>query len=488
MIMFSKFVGSFKSKLGNSNSSLPSPSNSNKQRSGSRRKISFDHHTNRQREPENTTSCGTPGDRNTYCRPHFLQLTKEEEAASLNHSTRPIIVPKDVNQIPLGAGYAECINGGKSPRNEDEAAVGSFVLSDHSNGLTDGKRSFEKLQVKYFAIFDGHAGTGASLMAADQLINHLQEKLVEIQEDIFKLLRQETVDSSRNIASSVITIDSLIRGALEAAFLSFDEQIARERLSINISGGCAAIVALVLLNKLYVAHAGDCRAVIFFGNETIEIATEFTPETDAERIQNLAYINPGLTHSFFSDNYFLSPLREKDIGTRVLYRAPQRAGWHCKEVTDEDVYKLPIVSGRGKWARLMGVIGVTRGFGDHGLVVPNTDIHVKPFMTAVPEVRVFNLADRDIKEDDVMVMGCDGLWDMLSNEQVGLAVKASLAVSPGENSLDRYTRVAHQLVLMARGEKTGRGWKMKNGQEASFDDISAFVIPLHRCLDTSFKK
>lgn len=36
----------------------------------------------------------------------------------------------------------------------------------------------------------------------------------------------------------------------------------------------------------------------------------------------------------------------------------------------------------------MGVIGVTRGFGDHGLVVPNTDIHVKPFLTAVPEVSI----------------------------------------------------------------------------------------------------
>ncbi|BFZ09135.1 hypothetical protein BsWGS_12174 [Bradybaena similaris] len=486
--MFSKFVGSFKNKLGSSNSNNPASVSENKQRSGIRRRISFDNH-NGARRRESSTGCGTPGgDRSVYCRPHFLQLTREEEDVLLNHSTRPVIVPKDVSQVPLGAGYAECINGGKSPKNEDEAAVASFILPYQSNGFTDGKRSMEKLHVKYFAIFDGHAGTGASLMAADQLINHLQEKLMQVQENLFKLLSQVSVDRPKKDGPSVVTADCLVRGALEAAFLSFDEQIARERLSINISGGCAAIVALVFLNKLYVAHAGDCRAVIFYGDETVEIATEFTPETDADRIQNVAYINPGLTHSFFSDNYFLKPLREKDIGTRVLYRGPQRAGWHCKEVTDEDVYKPPLVSGRGKWARLMGVIGVTRGFGDHGLVVPNTDIHVKPFLTAIPEVRVFNLADREIKEDDVMVMGCDGLWDMLSNEQVGLAVKESFAMSLEQNSLDRYTEVARHLVLMARGDNTGRGWKMKNGKEASFDDISAFVIPLYRCLDTAFKK
>lgn len=104
VIMFSKFVGSFKNKLGSSNSNTPAPLLENKQRSGIRRKISFD---NGARRPESSTGCGTPGDRSVYCRPHFLQLTREEEDVLLNHSTRPVIVPKDVSQIPLGAGYAE---------------------------------------------------------------------------------------------------------------------------------------------------------------------------------------------------------------------------------------------------------------------------------------------------------------------------------------------------------------------------------------------
>ena len=38
-----------------------------------------------------------------------------------------------------------------------------------------------------------------------------------------------------------------------------DEHIAREKNMFNITGGCAAIVVLVMMDRVYVAHAGDCR-------------------------------------------------------------------------------------------------------------------------------------------------------------------------------------------------------------------------------------
>jgi hypothetical protein len=46
---------------------------------------------------------------------------------------------------------------------------------------------------------------------------------------------------------------------------------------------------------------------------------------------------------------------------------------------------------------------------------------------------------------------------------------------------------AHDLVHLARGNNTGRGWKMKDGRDASFDDISVFVIPLHRCISSALR-
>ena len=45
-------------------------------------------------------------------------------------------------------------------------------------------------------------------------------------------------------------------------------------------------------------------------------------------------------------------------------------------------------------ARLLGTIGVARGFGDHDLRVYESEVFVKPFMTCAPEVRfdMFNYA------------------------------------------------------------------------------------------------
>lgn len=60
-------------------------------------------------------------DKFVYSRPHFLQLlTPDELKASADHNVRPIIVPRDISVLPLNSGYAECINSGKSEKNEDQ--------------------------------------------------------------------------------------------------------------------------------------------------------------------------------------------------------------------------------------------------------------------------------------------------------------------------------------------------------------------------------
>lgn len=43
-----------------------------------------------------------------------------------------------------------------------------------------------------------------------------------------------------------------------------DQQIIDEKQNYTISGGCAVIVALFLLGKLYIANAGDCRLVYIY--------------------------------------------------------------------------------------------------------------------------------------------------------------------------------------------------------------------------------
>lgn len=43
----------------------------------------------------------------------------------------------------------------------------------------------------------------------------------------------------------------------------------------------------------------------------------------------------------------------------------------------------------------------------------------------------------------------------------------------------RFSELAKCLVCRARGKKIGHQWMLDDSHEASYDDISVFVIPLH---------
>ena len=109
---------------------------------------------------------------------------------------------------------------------------------------------------------------------------------------------------------------------------------------------------------------------------------------------------------------------------------------------------------------------------------------------------------------DVLVMATDGLWDVVTNQVKQTTYFPVFLVSTNqqevgrelrlarEDDIDRWanlevsnknrfpfsdigpTRVAKRLVELARGERRDGYWEKTDGQLASGDDISAFVIPL----------
>lgn len=73
-----------------------------------------------------------------------------------------------------------------------------------------------------------------------------------------------------------------------------DQLIAEDRNKYQAAGGCTALVALFLMGKLYVANAGDSRAVICHNTNFKPISVDFTPENERDRIRNLAEEQPAL--------------------------------------------------------------------------------------------------------------------------------------------------------------------------------------------------
>ncbi|XP_064138485.1 protein phosphatase 1J isoform X4 [Loxodonta africana] len=273
-----------------------------------------------------------------------------------------------------------------------------------------------------------------------------------------------------------VTHESLVVGAIENAFQLMDEQMARERRGHQVEGGCCALVVIYLLGKVYVANAGDSRAIIVRNGEIIPMSREFTPETERQRLQLLGFLKPELLGGEFTHLEFPRRIQPKELGQRMLYRDQNMTGWAYKKIELEDL-RFPLVCGEGKKARVMATIGVTRGLGDHNLKVCSSTLPIKPFLSCFPEVQVYDLTQYEHCPDDVLVLGTDGLWDVTSDREVAATVDRVLsAYEPNDSS--RYKALAQALVLGARGAPRDRGWRLPNNKLGSGDDISVFVIPL----------
>ncbi|TRY98841.1 hypothetical protein DNTS_027856 [Danionella cerebrum] len=417
-----------------------------------------------------------------YSRPDFLALSPDEVQCSADHGSRPILILKEP-KLPWRTGYAEVINAGKSVLNEDQACCELLKLhkspSDPNPHATGRRRSSlpstdtlqqdrddtlttedpQPLLLQFWGVFDGHGGSGSSLFCSQFLHQLLQQHL----EDVLDVLRDPEMtpptclgqesplnhpshsshhcrETQRGLSRAAslratetqsgaprffmekkIQQESLVVGALENTFTEMDAQIARERSIYSISGGCTALVVICLLGKLYVANAGDSRAVIVRSGEVLPMSNSFTPDSERQRLQLLAHLQPSLLGNEFTHLEF-----------------PRRA-------------------------RVLATIGITRGLGDHDLKVHDSDVCIKPFMSCSPEVKVYNLSQFDHGADDVMILATDGLWDVLTNQEAAETV---------------YTLAAQDLVMKARGVLNDRGWRIAGDRPGSLDDISVFIIPL----------
>ena len=88
------------------------------------------------------------------------------------------------------------------------------------------------------------------------------------------------------------------------------------------------------------------------------------------------------------------------------------------QATAEDVRLLPLVSGKGKGERLMLTMGVTRALGDFDLVHRPSQINMKAFVSPHPDVQVWPAYKEQPSNGDYLVMATDGLWDVVTNEEV----------------------------------------------------------------------
>ncbi|XP_039050232.1 probable protein phosphatase 2C 27 [Hibiscus syriacus] len=145
-----------------------------------------------------------------------------------------------------------------------------------------------------------------------------------------------------------------VEKAIKSAFLRADYSFA-DASSLDISSGTTALIAFIFGRTLIIANAGDCRAVLGRRGRAIEMSKDHKPNCTSER------------------------LRIEKLGG-VIY----------------DGY-------------LNGQLSVARALGDWHMKGPKGSAYP---LSAEPELQETELSE----EDEFLIMGCDGLWDVMSSQ------------------------------------------------------------------------
>jgi len=247
---------------------------------------------------------------------------------------------------------------------------------------TKGKLMEEKIH--FFGVFDGHGGAAAAHHCREIMHERLKEALLST---CFVL--EETKSAAIACSSEAFS------KALEQAFKVVDEEFASmsgdaDELSLV---GTTAVVTLLSSKSMYVANAGDSRAVLYRNGKAMAL----TDDHKAAREDETA--------------------RVEAAGGQILF-------WNG--------------------VRVMGLLAVSRAIGDHSL---------RPYVIADPEVTVVNRH----QGDELLVMASDGLWDVISNQEAcALAKKCLLRARQKGSSRENAARVAATVLTRAAVDRGSR--------------------------------
>jgi protein phosphatase 2C family protein 2/3 len=230
-------------------------------------------------------------------------------------------------------------------------------------------------KISYFGIFDGHGGEGCSEFLKNNLLNYLID--------------------NKNFPFDIKT-------SLTESFEKAEEEFFKLKCSGDIehcdkSGSCA-LVSILFDNKIYIANLGDSRAIMSMssGTKVKQLTNDHKPDNPKEFervIKNGSKI-------YIDDND--DPHRDPSKLTFIKDKAELEKSKSNNKSNEEMIFRV-----------YPSDLAVTKSIGD---------IKAKKKEFGGKQGSIINKPDifiHDINStDDFLVMGCDGIFDDLSNQEV----------------------------------------------------------------------
>jgi protein phosphatase 2C family protein 2/3 len=230
-------------------------------------------------------------------------------------------------------------------------------------------------KMSYFAVFDGHGGESCS----EYLKNNFLDYLIE----------------NKNFPHDIKTSITETFDKLEDEFYEKNKQKPKDQ--IDNSGSCA-LVAIMTENKIYIGNIGDSRAIMSLNNGTKvkQLTIDHKPNNlkEFERITK----NGGKV-------YIDEDIKEDENG-----KLDESKLNFITEKNDFNKYKC---QKEVIFRHFPSHLAVVRSIGDIKVKKPEYGA-LKGNIIHTPEVFVYDYSP----SYDFMVMGCDGIFDDLSNEEI----------------------------------------------------------------------
>lgn len=261
----------------------------------------------------------------------------------------------------------------------------------------------------FFAVFDGHAGSKVSKHCAEHLLESISAT-----EDFKKAIKNNsdatttttttsglttspsdsssaTESESKNVpvtssaSSTESSAEDIVTAGIRNGFLVLDEKMREmpEMVSGEDRSGTTAVCALFTPQKIYFGNCGDSRGMLVRNSKVQFTTQDHKPVNPAERE------------------------RIQNAGGTVMIQ------------------------------RVNGSLAVSRALGDYEYKQVEGKGPCEQLVSPEPEVSII---DRDLEGDQFLVLACDGIWDVMSNEELADFIHSRLRLT---NDL---TQVCNQVV------------------------------------------
>jgi pyruvate dehydrogenase phosphatase len=244
----------------------------------------------------------------------------------------------------------------------------------------------------FWGVFDGHSGWTTSAKLRQVLISFAAREL------------NRTYKAALTDAKSPFPSPAAIDAALKSAFVKLDNEICLDSVSKLSKNPSKRLAAEILAPAL----SGSCALLSFYDSQSKTLRVACTGDSRAV----LGRRNPS------TGKWFATPLSEDQTGSNPNEEARMRAE-HPGEA-------FVIRAGR-----VLGNLEPTRAFGDAFYKwsrdtqdrvkknffgrTPHNLLKTPPYVTAEPVVTSTSI---EPARGDFLVMATDGLWEMLTNEEV----------------------------------------------------------------------